>query len=148
MDKNKRLLRICYWWGIVADAVMAVLMLSPELFVRVMRVDLAPDAGFAYGLRLGAPLMIGWTILLFWADRAPVARRDILPLTLPVVAGYILIEVSSVATGRAPLAAAVPLLVMQIGLISLFAYTYVLTARALDARGARDLGARPNLTQS
>lgn len=130
LEKKIRLLRICYWWGILADAVMAILMLSPGLFVRVMNVDLAPDTGFGFGLSMGAPLMIGWMILLFWADREPVARKDILPLTLPVIVGYILIEVYSVAAGLAPLVAAIPLLVMQAGMISLFAVSYHHAPRA------------------
>lgn len=134
--KEIRLLRICYWWGIVADAVMAVLMLWPALFVRVMNVDLVPDAGFGYGLRMGAPLMIGWTILLFWADRRPVARKDILLLTLPVVVGYILIETRSVAAGLAPLVAAIPLFVMQAGMISLFVYSYLIAARHQACRSS------------
>jgi hypothetical protein len=51
MNREIRLLRVCYWWGILADAVMAVLMLFPGLFVRFMRIDLAPGPGFSYGLR-------------------------------------------------------------------------------------------------
>jgi len=132
--KEIRLLRICYWWGIVADAVMAVLLLWPALFVRVMNLDLVPDAGFGYGLRMGAPLMIGWTILLLWADRRPVARKDILLLTLPVVVGYILIEIYSVAAGLAPLAAAIPLFVMQAGMILLFTFSYLVADRHHSSR--------------
>lgn len=124
MDKTRMWLRVAYWWGMIADGVMAVQMLSPRLFVRFMNVDLAPDAGFSYGLRMGAPLMIGWTLLLFWADRKPVARRDILLLTIPVIVGYVLIEINSVATGVAPLATTVPLFVMQAGMIALFVYSY------------------------
>ena len=44
--------------------------------------------GFRYGTRSGAPLMAGWTALLLWADRDPLARKDVLPLTIvPVIAG-------------------------------------------------------------
>lgn len=125
MDKIRVWLRVAYWWGIIADAVMAVQMLSPRLFVRFMNVDLAPDTGFSYGLRMGAPLMIGWTLLLLWADRKPVARRDILLLTLPVIAGYVLIELYSLVTGLASVAATIPLFVMQAGMISLFIYGYL-----------------------
>jgi uncharacterized membrane protein len=108
-------------------------MLFPELFVRLMGVELVADAGFSYGLRCGAPLMIGWTVLLFWAQREPVARRDILPLTLVVVVGYIIFEVYSVATGTGSPAAALPLLVMQSGMIVLFTIGY---RRATDGTTA------------
>jgi hypothetical protein len=133
MKKEIRLLRICYWWGIIADAVMAILMLFPKLFLRFMNMNLAPDAGFDYGLRFGAPLMIGWTLLLLWADHKPVARKDTLLLTLPVVAGYVLIEVYSLVAGLASLATTIPLFIMQAGLISLFTYSY-LNARGTESR--------------
>jgi len=39
-------------------------------------------------MRTGAPLMAGWTVLLLWADRQPLERRGVLPITvLPVIAG-------------------------------------------------------------
>jgi hypothetical protein len=124
-NQEIRVLRVCYWWGILADAVMAVLMLFPGLFTRFMRIDLAPGPGLSYGLRMGAPLMIGWTALLFWADRKPVARRDILLLTLPVILGYVLIELYSLVAGLAYLEATIPLLAIQAGMISLFIFGYV-----------------------
>jgi hypothetical protein len=124
MKRSIRLLRICYWWGIVADAVMAVLMVFPRLFIRFMRVDLVPSPGFNYGLRMGAPLMIGWTLLLFWASRKPVARKDIMLLTLPVIAGYMVIELYTLIARLSSLAATLPLLVMQAGMASLFVFGY------------------------
>ena len=51
MSKTVLWLRIAYWWGIIVDAIAAILMLFPQLFVRFMNVDLEPDAGFSYGLR-------------------------------------------------------------------------------------------------
>ena len=130
--KNEILwLRISYWWGIIADAVMAILMLFPKLFVRFMNVDLDPDTGFSYGLRYGAPLMIGWTILLLWADHKPVERKGILLVTLPVVTGYVIIQVYSLVAGLASLGQTVPLFVMQAGMISLFTFSY-LNARAVE----------------
>ena len=84
-------LRIAYWWGVIADAVSAILMLFPNLFLRVMNFNLAPGGDFAFGLSYGVPLMIGWTILLIWADRKPLERKGILLLTLQIIAGYIAI---------------------------------------------------------
>ncbi len=123
-------LRICYGWGIIADAVMAVLMVSPELFLRFTGIRLAPDAGLTYGLRFGAPLMLGWTILLFWASRKPVERKDILLITAyPVVLGYIMLNVYGFVTGLAALEQVTPMLLSQIGLLVLSTVSY------LQARG-------------
>jgi len=130
MKEKIHLLRVCYWWGIVADAVMAIQMLFPRLFLRIMHVDLPPDRGFMYGLRMGAPLMIGWTMLLLWADREPAARKDVLPLTVPVIVGYVLIEVHTLASGLAPLGRTIALFAMQAGMVSLFTFSY-LRARSL-----------------
>ena len=50
-----------------------------------------PSYQFAMGFC--ASFMIAWTALLIWADRKPVARKDILILTaVPVVGGFTLVE--------------------------------------------------------
>lgn len=124
-------LRICYWWGIAADAAMAFLMLSPRLFQRFLGIRLPLDAGLAWGLRFGAPLMIGWTILLLWGSRRPVERKDILLITgYPVVAGYIVLNVYSLVTGLAAPVQGLPTLFSQAGLLALITISYL---RAADA---------------
>jgi hypothetical protein len=125
MSKKILWLRISYWVGIIVDAGAAILMLFPRLFLRVMNVNVDPSPGFSYGMRYGAPLMIGWTVLLLWADRKPVERRDILSITLfPVVVGYIAFEVYSIVAGFATLGQTMPSLIMQAGLIVLFTFSY------------------------
>ncbi|MGE5775166.1 MAG: hypothetical protein ACM33V_03045 [Chloroflexota bacterium] len=116
-------LRIAYWWGVTADAVTAILMLFPNLFLRAMSFNLAPGRDFAFGLSYCVPLMIGWTILLIWADRKPLERKGILLLTLPIIAGYIAIELYAVSTGITSLGSALPLLVMQTGLFALIVFS-------------------------
>ncbi len=131
MSKKILWLRISYWAGIVVDAGAAILMLFPRLFLRFMNVNVDPSPGFSYGMRYGAPLMIGWTVLLFWADRKPVERKDILPITLfPVVVGYIVFEVYSIVAGFATLGQTIPTLIMQAGLIALFTFSYSRSSRS------------------
>lgn len=124
MKNTVHFLRISYWWGIIADALSTVLMLFPALFIRAMNLDLAPEQGFRVGLLYGAPLMIGWTILLFWADRKPVERKSILPLTLPVVAGYILFEIYTLLAGLTSLVGVMPLLILQLAMSAMFVFSY------------------------
>ena len=129
---NNRILwlRISYWVGAVVDAVAAVLMLFPQRFVSFMGIDLTPDQGFIFGLRYGAPLMIGWTLLLIWADSKPLARKGILLITtVPVVLGYIVIEIAAVSSGLVPLGRIAPNLVLQAVLIGLFTYSYLNASR-------------------
>ena len=123
-------LRISYWVGAIIDAVAAVLMLFPRLFVSFMGIDLTPDEGFSFGLRYGAPLMLGWTVLLIWADRKPLERKGVLLITsLPVVVGFIVFEIVAVSSGIAPLGRMVPSLIMQVVLIGLFTFSYVNASR-------------------
>ncbi len=126
------LLRIAYWWGIIADAVSAILMLFPNLFLRAMNFNLAPGRSFTFGLSYGVPLMIGWTILLIWADRKPLERKVILLLTLPIIAGYIAIEICALSSGLTSLGSALPLLVMQ---TALFIFIIFGCWRAKDLAG-------------
>ncbi len=122
MKGTTSLLRIAYWWGVIADAVSAILMLLPNLFLRVMNFNLTPGRNFTFGLSYGAPLMIGWTILLIWADHKPLERKGILLLTLPVIAGYIAIELHAISTGITSLGSALPLLAMQTGLFTFITF--------------------------
>lgn len=120
MNNRLILLRIAYGWGIIADAVSAVLMLFPNLFVRVMNIRLDADTNLGFGLMYGAPLMIGWTILLLWANQKPVERKAILLLTLPVVAGNVIIEIYAIGMGWVTILQMLPMLISQVGVSTLF----------------------------
>jgi hypothetical protein len=59
-------LGISYWTGIFADGFATLRMLFPKI-------DHGPE--YRYALGLGASLMLGWTFLLFWADRKPISNH-------------------------------------------------------------------------
>jgi hypothetical protein len=118
-------LRIAYWAGIIMDAIVSVQMLFPRLLLGAYGIDLVPTPEFTFAMRYGAPLMIGWTVLLFWANRKPVERKDILLITaFPVVVGYVAIVIYAIAAGFATLGQMVPALVMQAVLLTLFTVGY------------------------
>jgi peptidoglycan/LPS O-acetylase OafA/YrhL len=83
----KKLLILSYWIGIIADGAATVLLFSPT----VANFALQPQpfeisAAYLYITRIAGALMLGWTVLLFWAQRKPIERADILLITLfPVV---------------------------------------------------------------
>jgi hypothetical protein len=119
-------LRIAYWAGIIVDAIAAIQMLFPQLLLRTFDIDLVATAEFIFAMRYGAPLMIGWTVLLFWADRKPVERKDILLITaFPVVVGYVVIVIYAIAAGFATVRQMIPALVMQAVLLALFTIGYL-----------------------
>jgi hypothetical protein len=85
-----RWLHRSYRLGAIVDGFATVGMLFPD---RLWTVGFNPPFDrnrpeSAYGMRAAAPLMAGWTVLLLWADRKPLERKDVLAITaIPVVAG-------------------------------------------------------------
>lgn len=83
----KKLLITSYWIGIIADAAATLLLFSPTVANVVLRpqtFEITPV--YLYVSRVAGALMLGWTVLLFWAQLKPIERADILLITLfPVV---------------------------------------------------------------
>ena len=121
-----RWLRASYWTGAVTDAVAAVQMLVPPLFAFGNGLeDFAPGPDYRFAMGMGASLMLGWTVLLLWADRRPIARRGVLVITIvPVIVGLAINEAAAVRAGFLPLRSQVPIWVLQAALAALFAASY------------------------
>ena len=130
-----RWLRIAYWIGAIVDLVAAVQMVRPGLMAFGMRLDnFAPGADYRYATGMGASLMLGWTALLIWADRKPIERRGILPLTVfPVVVGLALNEAAAIVDGFLSVFAVAPIWALQAVLAVLFLGAYRRAGRALAA---------------
>lgn len=83
----KKLLITSYWIGIIADAIATLLLFSPDVATAVLQprsFEISPM--YLYVSRVAGALMLGWTVLLLWAQLRPVERADILLITLfPVV---------------------------------------------------------------
>lgn len=99
-------------------------MLFPKGFIRFTGIELEAGADLDYGLRYGALLMDGWTILQFWANRKPVERKDYLALTLRVIIGYVVLQAHSVMSGLLSVGQVVVVWIMQVGLIVVMVYSY------------------------
>lgn len=123
-------LRVSYWSGAVVDAIAALVMLHPGLFALLYRpLAFQPDVEYRFAMGMGAPLMLAWTVLLIWADRKPLERKGILPITLLVVAGEAAVTAWGIAIGFLPLGASLSTFGMQAALSGLFLFSY------LNARG-------------
>ncbi len=133
-----RWLRRSYRAGAAVDALAAAGMAVPRLFGPTLRFDRGFDRGapeLAYGLRTGAPLMAGWTVLLLWADRRPLERRGVLPITiLPVIAGLMANDSHAVHSERLSGLSVAPVRALQIGLTALFGYSLGIARRAERAQ--------------
>lgn len=100
MDTKILLLRTSYWAAAILDVLAFLMMLSPALFAWNNQLgDFHPGVQYRYAMGMGAPLMLGWTILLLWADRKPLDRRHILWITLLVILGEVLVEIYGVSAG-------------------------------------------------
>lgn len=136
MDAAIRWLRISYWVGAIVDAAAAAQMLHPPLFAFGMNLaGFAPGHDYRYAMGMGASLMLGWTALLLWADRDPMGRRGVLPLTAAIVAALAANEVLAVRAGFLTFGPVVPIWLLQTSLAALFLGSWALAETR--ARGAR-----------
>lgn len=88
---------------------------------KLKNVQLGDD--YRYAIGMGAPLMLGWTALLLWAGRKPLERTGILPITLLVVLGEVLMQVWGLAVGFVSPGALVPTFVLQAFIFSLLLFS-------------------------
>ena len=129
-NKSVKYLKISCWWGIIADAIMAIQMLFPNLFIIFMKIKVNMPRDFGFGLRYGVPLMVGWTILLFWVKRNPMERKDVLLITLfPVVAGYTVFQIYSIQDNYTTLVNTIPVFILQTAMSVMFIFSYIKAKR-------------------
>ncbi len=136
MHKRIIWVRLAYWAGIIADLVVALYMLFPQWDSRLFGAKIVSSPIFGLGIRRGAALMIGWTVLLFWADRKPIERRDVLLITIcPVMIGSLAYLGYAWLSGLTSPSVAVSNLIIEAVFIIIFAVGY-LNARQLHDRQA------------
>jgi hypothetical protein len=126
MEQNViRWLRISYWIGAFVDFVAGWMMLVPSLFAFMNRPEsFSPVVEYRYAMGMGAPLMFGWTVLLLWADRKPLERKGILPITLLVIFGEVITQVWGVSVGFVPFGGVASTFILQAGLVCLLCFAY------------------------
>jgi len=119
-------LRLSYWVGAIIDLLACLTMVFPALFAINNRLaDFAPGLEYRYAMGMGAPLMFAWTILLLWADRKPLERKGILPITLLVIIGEAVNEIVGVQNGFIPAGVIIVIGVLQVLLFGFFSFSYL-----------------------
>lgn len=95
MNKKIIFIRFTYWYGAILDLLVFLDMIISVLFEFSVSIPhVSTDISYKCQTGTGAFLMLGWTILLIWADRKPIARKDVLLLTaIPVIIGIMLINI-------------------------------------------------------
>lgn len=126
MDNQIKWLKISYWSGAVIDAITALMMFFPDapLFSTITR-DLPRNPYERFQLWEAAPLMVGWTVLLLWANHKPLERKGVLLITvIPVILGMAFLNVYAFCTGLAAMDKVLLPLIMQTLLTILFTASY------------------------
>jgi hypothetical protein len=124
-------LRLAYWIGIILDARAAFRMVFPE-FDPNANPAFVTSLAYRFAMAFGAALMVGWTALLFWADRKPIERRFVLVLTVcPVIVGLTLSRLVLYHGGALaePFTVSSLLLPVILSALFLFAYFYSFFSR-------------------
>jgi hypothetical protein len=120
MPGQEKVLRIAFLAGAVTDALAILPMLVPSASKLLWGFqDLSGACRFAMGY--GASLMLGWTVLLIWAYRQPLARRGVAALTALVICGLVFTEAAAVLSGQLAAWRMVPTWCLQAVLLGLFA---------------------------
>lgn len=132
-SKKILLLRIGYWIGIVLDALAFVQMAFPEIGKAMLKVNMETGPEYVFAINLGAGLMLAWTLLLVWADRKPVERRMIIPLTMIIIAWNTFTMRYGVRTGLVPAETMMPQMIVAGALFIYYGFCFIITRNMEDA---------------
>jgi len=119
MVNRKLLIRITLWWAIIADLFETIRMIVPKIFLATTGINVQVTDDFRFALLYGAPVMLGWTIILFWADRKPIKRSGIFICLIPVIIGYFIVEIIGIQIGILGLNKTFPSFILQSILLGL-----------------------------
>jgi hypothetical protein len=125
--------KLMFWIGIVVDAVAAVALLSPaDSPIRQLAYPgvLGSQIAYSDGTRTAFPLMLGWTLLLVWGVRRSIERRMILLLTLPVLVGFMVVEILDVNVGHASVGGTLVTLLIQCAVAGGILVAYLAAGRS------------------
>jgi hypothetical protein len=119
---------VSYWTGAIVDGIVfCKLFAQAYIGNECVLSNYVPEPPYRFAMAVAAALMLGWTLLLIWADRDPVARRGVLMLTLVVILGLIASAVLAVSIGNISFSTSVPTFIVLISLFTLFGISYVLS---------------------
>lgn len=112
------------------DGLMLLPMLLPSLGGRLFGLqEFFPGPDYRYAMNVAASLMLGWTLLLFWASWRPIERGVVLMLTAIVVVCLMLAGSYAVSSGFIPLRRMLPVFAVQVCLIALCLTGYLHVSR-------------------
>ncbi len=133
MGKRIFLLKIGYWLGAIIDAYVSVQMIITYFFNSNIETLKNTDYLTKFmGVSIG--LMIGWTVLLIWAERKPVERKEVALITLFPISLNVINNIYRIVNGIATIDCSIILeLIVGPLLFIIFAAGYILnTVNKID----------------
>ena len=122
-NKQAQLLRTAFAAGAITDTLALLPMVFPALGKVLWGIEDA-SGSYRFAMGYGAALMLGWTGLLIWAYQRPIERRMIAALTLLVIAGFVVTEISCVVAGSMAPGRMIPSWILQAILLGMFGIGY------------------------
>jgi len=119
-------LRISYWTGAIIDALACIPLFNSDVWAAINHVpNFHAGWDFRYAQAFAGAFMAGWTVLLVWADRNPLERRGVLPITvLPVIVGLNAARYMLYLGGFVPVAFTATGMILPAVLTALFLFSY------------------------
>ena len=111
-------LRLSYWVAALADFLIAVLILFP---------DMVGLDKYEYHMGLMSAVAISWGILSIYADRNPMERRWVLLPTMIVVALLGMLTLHAFIINRIPIESFLPEIIGSITIFTLLLISYLKT---------------------
>ncbi|NJD54242.1 MAG: hypothetical protein FIB07_15420 [Candidatus Methanoperedens sp.] len=131
MIQKSGFIRACYYFGAAADLIASLPLIFPEIAKFMFGLaSLNADNGYLYVSRIGASLMLGWTLLLVWGSFKPIERKGILLLTVfPVLTGLLVSSILVLNSGFIETEFMLPLWIFYAIIIPLYIYAYILAGK-------------------
>lgn len=136
-ENAKKWLKVAFMAGLITDALALLPMLS-NWSARIFWGFSDFPGMYVFAMRLAAVFMLAWTLLLYCAWKKPLERLFVAPLTVFIIVGFFVLEVWAVTSGVMTFGKALPSMIMQIVLTSIFSIAYVKGIRATAGDTAND----------
>ena len=119
-------LKLAYMLGAMTDFVVFLMMVFPQFASAFWGIQGFTEQ-YYFAMGLGAPVMLGWSLLLLWAYKKPVERRTIAPLTILAIIGIAITSIIMVTRGLFTFTGMLPSFIIQAILLVIFSYGYITT---------------------
>jgi hypothetical protein len=118
--------RIAYWTGAIAALIVGIVVFFPAPTEWLLQLDEPMRGAGLMSSKYFGTTAVAWALFLLWADRRPLERKGILPLTIfPVLVGLIAVGVYAAIEDIASTLNMGLLIGPQIMLLILFGFSYM-----------------------